>query len=193
MDDEWYKRANHHNVDDDTFSTVGDRLFWTVLRGHADLEERKSALVRVLDEISRACQKSHDELSELIGNEHWQRRHQIAVALSDSGLAATYLRDMLGSRADGEVMLELAWSGAGRPIDWESRVDRYRDDNRAARLVERLVASGQQKSWAVSYVGARPGKEISRKRIYEGLSRRDSARAIVPDASESEIVSLIFT
>lgn len=193
MADDWYNRANYRNLDDTGFSTVGDRLFWLVARGRPSLDERREALIGVLNDVSKAAAAAHGELGGLIGNEKWEERQRIAEALSDASLTARYLVEMLSGGREGHTALEIKRpEGVRRPIDWEKRIDKYRADNRAARLVERLVRSGRQKEWAVGHVGARKGREVGRDRIYAALKRRDDARAIIPDASEAEILSLIF-
>ena len=174
--------------DEDGFSTLTGFLFDEVMAGAPDLEARREALavaLRAVRDMSVAASKSRSSF------ERWTKGGQEAANInSDTALIAGLMLEMLDPLGLSDLKLELGPRRRGKRTDWPKRRKELQYDNRMARIVERLVASGKQKESAVLTVA--DSRKTTRKRIYAALAKRDWARSIVVDANERELLSLIM-
>jgi len=171
------------------YPDFGAALYGQFDRGEGSIDDRTEAFKRALAHLVRRAQHAHGSLPHPLERRlEWDAQDEIAGVLSDAGLLALHLLEMLDPYGQSDLKLEVRHRNAGPPKKWD--VERQRKEHRAARLVERLEARGRQKSWAVSHVADK--REIGRSALYQCMKARARFREILPDASERELLSALL-
>lgn len=166
-----------------------DRLFEDVLRGGGGPDSRMAALLGIIQSVQIGLTEAHNVLSEAVPMHEYEKRERACGQLSDASVLCANLIDLLQDRSDSGLKLDLTFSGPQRPVNWANRRTRAEVDNRAARLVERLVRAGWQQERAVRHVALRKKHKAGRDRIFRALGIRRGIRAHFPNASEEVLLS----
>jgi hypothetical protein len=166
-----------------------DDLWDRVIQGEGSIECRKEALVEVVQKILLGLMQTHEEIGREFHPVEWKKAGRICGKISEASILLATLGDLLKARCSSGLKLELQVGVNHRPPDWAKRKARAAVDNRAARIVERLVRSGMQQESAILTVAARKRCRSTRNRIFEALRIRREIRENLPFASEAVLLS----
>lgn len=169
--------------------TQSDELWDNVLRGGGSILERQAHLIEIANSVQLGIGEVNEALLNAVPMEEWQKRESLSGFLSDAAVLLSNMVDMLQARSDCGLKLQLVPARAHRPTDWSKRKARASVDNRAARLVERLVRADWQQERAVRHVAMRKRSPSTRDRIFAALKVRKSVRKWFPDAPEHVLLS----
>lgn len=147
---------------------AADVLFGLIERGGSDLAQRNDALRLALRNLLDDCLAASPQ--SMLDPVDYRSLQRMAGALSDAGLMASFLLDLMRPYSDGELKLELSRRRSGPLVDWQERARDKRAAIGAARWVARLELAGRPTEAAVSLVAEKTG--LTRSEIYWGRRAR---------------------
>lgn len=143
-------------------------LYGLIERGSSDIDARSDALRQVLCNLLEDSVAAHPK--SMFDPVDYRALHRMAAALSDAGVVASFLLELMAEHGGGELKLTLTRRRSGPLADWQERARDKRAAIAAARSVERLIGAGMPADAAVSLVAEKT--RLTRSEVYWGRRAR---------------------